>query len=962
MSRICSCNNILKTFVLSALFSSAVLAYSQVGVYTQRYDNARTGANLQETVLKTQNVNSAQFGRLFYRYADALIYSQPLIAPNVFAGGKMRNLLIFTTSSLSVYCYDADDPSATSPIWRIKYPTVTKPAGAGITFNPETMSTPVIDPATNTLYVVVKRIDGDINVDDNWNMYLHALDLATGQERPNSPVKIQAEAPGVGDQSFETRHTFKAKYARSRAGLLLLNGVVYITMASGSNDVRPYHGWVLGYDAATLQPAGVFSTTSNGSMGGIWMSGAGPAADADGNIYLTTGNGDVDYAQGNYGHSILKFSTANRQISLLDKFTASNWRLLNDYDWDLGTSGLTFVPGTNLLVNGSKQGRLYLLDRNNLGGLAPEDSQIPQVFQAAKAHIHGTPVFWNSPNGLMMYLWSELDYLKAFQFQNGRFITPNTYQSSYQAPFGMPSGMLAISANGETPGSGILWSNVHLTGEGRYGGLGVLRAWDASNLTELWNSHQKLEDEIGVFGHFGMPTVANGKVYLATGSNMVNVYGLRGNTVPQQPQQSAASALPIGAQVFWTPLPNTKSYVVERSESQTGPFVLVAKDITSNSYIDRTPEPGKTYYYRAYGINDVGRGISSVPTAGVTLPTVTTTPVTLGVTDDSYVRDGSYAGDNYGAATTLHVRAGTLGYTRKAFLKFDLTGLPDGYLMNAKLRLFGNHVGTDSSSVSIYAAGEEAWSQGGITWNNQPSIGAKLATTTVGPKLAPWEWDLSSYLYNRRSLGFKSVTLVVVQDAKTPDSGAENFTTRESTARESNSSALPRLIVQMVPFAAAQRLPAQSQESRDALAPSGAAAVDPLDGAIRLTRNVPNSAGSIFAKTPVNVTAFTTSFTFKLNAPFSGGLAFVLQNNKTTPAGLGGPGDRLGFGPDDKTGTPLRSAVALKFDTNPNSAGGGNATGLYSWASIPAEGGIDLTPSGIDLKSGHVFKADLEYD
>ncbi|RYG22370.1 hypothetical protein EON82_17320 [bacterium] len=173
---------------------------------------------------------------------------------------------------------------------------------------------------------------------------------------------------------------------------------------------------------------------------------------------------------------------------------------------------------------------------------------------------------------------------------------------------------------------------------------------------------------------------------------------------------------------------------------------------------------------------------------------------------------------------------------------------------------------------------------------------------------------------------------------------------------------MPRLAVQVVSNKTTELIPALTTSVLGLLTTSGSAGFDLLNGALHLTSNVPNSAGSMFGLTPVDVTSFSTSFTFKLNAPFSGGLAFVLHNNKTTAAALGGPGDRLGFGPDDKTGTPLRNAVAIKFDTNPNSAGGGNSTGLYSWASIPSEGGIDLTPSGIDLKSGHVFKADLDYD
>ena len=522
---------------------------AQTDVTTQHNDNARTGLNASETVLTAFNVNGTQFGKLFERIVDDQVYAQPLLVSGLdIPGVGLRNVLYVATVNDTVYAFDADDPAATAPIWKVSYinPAAgivpvnhndfTQPCDGGpyvdFTGNIGIVGTPAIDRATETMYFVVRT-----NENGTFVQRLHAVDILSGQERPGSPILIQATVVGTGDgHDAQNNIAFNPKTQNQRAALLLNNGVVYIAWASHC-DQGPYHGWILGYNAATLQQTMLYNDTPNGGLAGIWQSGQGLSVDAAGNVYALTGNGtfDGDTGGSDRGNSFLKVSPAGQ---LLDWFTPYNWATLSSTDRDLGIQGALLMPGTNLVVAGGKQGVMYVLDRNNMGHFqAGSDSQIVQSFQVSTSgRMNGSPVYWNSLNGPQIYVWPAGDPLKVFRLVNGRFQTTPVAQGPVLSPGGMPGGILSLTANGNNPGTGIVWAAMSNAGSPNHATQpGILRAYDASDITkELWNSQMNAtRDGLGNFAKFVPPTVANGKVYMATFSQKVVVYGLSpGNSPP----------------------------------------------------------------------------------------------------------------------------------------------------------------------------------------------------------------------------------------------------------------------------------------------------------------------------------------------------------------------------------------------------------------------------------------------
>jgi hypothetical protein len=514
-----------------------VNASAQVSIWTHHNDNARTGANIAERTLNTSNVNITKFGKLFSLPVDGQVYAQPLYLPQVNISGKgVHNTLFVATMNDSVYAFDADSNSGAnaSPLWKVNF---TNPA-AGITPVPAgdlqapgnynvhgvvgILSTPVINQSTGTIYVLARTKENGQNFHR-----LHALDITSGAERPNSPVTIQASLPGKAYDAVGGVVSFNPLVANQRTALALSQGIVYIAWAS-LTDRDPFHGWVMGYDANTLRQVTVYNDTVDGGRGGIWQAGNGPAIDAAGSLYMLTGNGDWNGST-NLGSSAIKLSP--NPLTATDYFTPSDWQYQNDLDLDLGSSGPLLLPGTNLVIGGGKEGIMYVMSTYAMGHLQSNPTSQVQAFQAAIGHIHGAPVYWQSPNlGPLIYVWGERTPLRAFHFNsNNAFDTAPIMQSTFSAPPGMPGAMLSVSANGSQSGTGIVWAALPVDSDAVAADVpGVLRAFDASDLThELWNSLQnKTRDDLGLFGKFVPPSVANGRVYLATFSNQICVYGL----------------------------------------------------------------------------------------------------------------------------------------------------------------------------------------------------------------------------------------------------------------------------------------------------------------------------------------------------------------------------------------------------------------------------------------------------
>ena len=547
-----------KLLALAACLLGGALAgaaSAQTSVWTQHNDNMRTGANLKETVLNTGNVNAKQFGKLFARHVNGQIYAQPLYLPQVaIPAHGTHNVVFVATEHNDVYAFDADAPQQAAPLWHVNLgpsaPTPNDDFGNSPDYGryhdlfPEIgiTSTPVIDPITKTIYMCAFSRLGPMH----YIQQFHAMDFRTGQERPGSPVTIQATVAGTGDGSQNGRLAFDPMQQLQRPGLLLTGGVVYLAFGAHA-DVPPNHGWVFGYDAKTLKQVSVFCVTPNGTDGGIWQAGQGLIADPQGHVYLMTGNGTTSAPQGgkDYGQAILKMTPGPGSLTVTDWFMPYNADQLSQNDEDLGGAGPLYVPDFPVIIGGGKSGVLYVVNRDKMGHWQQnDDTQIVQSFQACAGHIHGSPIYWNgAATGPMVYVWAEHDYLKAFKLVAGKLQTTPAFQGTDLPGPNMPGGFLSLSANGNRAGTGIVWATTPVDDDANLRAVtGVLRAYDASDVSKvLWTSLQiPARDDLGMFAKFCPPTVVNGKVYLATFSNQLVVYGLLNQPLPEAVKAAAA--------------------------------------------------------------------------------------------------------------------------------------------------------------------------------------------------------------------------------------------------------------------------------------------------------------------------------------------------------------------------------------------------------------------------------------
>jgi IPT/TIG domain-containing protein/carbohydrate binding protein with CBM4/9 domain len=497
------------------------------GVFTYHYDNLRSGVNASETTLAPYNVNKQQFGKKFSFPVDGWIDASPLYVANVSIGGVPHNVVYVATEHNSVYAFDADGLQSTS-LWQTSFIN----PSAGVTTIPTSdlvsggiaqpefgiMATPVIDPVAGTIFVLARTKESG-----NYVQRLHALDITTGAERLNSPVMVQVTLPGTGVGSQNGMVVYDSYVQNVRPAMALVNGAVYFAAAS-LEDLYAYHGWVLGYDAQSLSLVGAYCVTPNGSRGGIWQSGGGITADAAGNLYVQTGNGtfNANYGGQDYGDSILKLQLSSAGLNVVDYFTPYNQSALNQQDLDVASGAALLLPDqpgphVHELIGGGKQGALYVLDRDAMGGFnAAGDTQIVQALPGAltpttstvDAGLWSTPISWNN----MVYVLGRNDVMKAFALQNGQLVGPifkgsTTYLITESL----------ISSNG--PYNGILWVS--------QSGGNVLRAFDPYDLTrEYYDTAQAgTRDAPGGITGFMMPTVVNGKVYIGTRTEL-DVYGL----------------------------------------------------------------------------------------------------------------------------------------------------------------------------------------------------------------------------------------------------------------------------------------------------------------------------------------------------------------------------------------------------------------------------------------------------
>jgi hypothetical protein len=496
---------------------AVAVAYGQVTVTTQHNDNMRTGQNLAETILTPSNVNVNSFGKLFTQPVQGQVYAQPLYLSNVSIPNQgTHNVVYVATEEDQIYAFDADSNQGPDgqPLWHVNLTNATK----GITPVPWSdegcnniepwigiTGTPVIDSASNTLYVVA-------NTKENGSYYqrLHALDVTTGAEKFGGPMVISAKRGQM---------VFNPEYENQRPGLLLNDGSIYIAWASHC-DYGPYTGWIMAYGASTLEQQIVFPTNTDYNLGGIWMSGSGVAADSQGNVYVATGNGQFN-GQHDYGDSILKLSPSGGQLAVEDYLTPDNQNYLKNNDVDLGSGGVLLLPEQpgpypDLLVESGKEGTIYLVNRRNMGKYSASSNNNLQTLYYAVGGMWSMPAYWNE----YVYFWGQFDVIKAFALDFGMFYGSPSSEGTTQV--GYPGSTPSISANGAS--NAIVWAT---QSDAAGTGPAVLHAYDATNLaTELYNSSQNLNrDDPGIAVKFTVPTIANGKVYVAA-QNVLSVFGL----------------------------------------------------------------------------------------------------------------------------------------------------------------------------------------------------------------------------------------------------------------------------------------------------------------------------------------------------------------------------------------------------------------------------------------------------
>jgi hypothetical protein len=517
---------------LAALALLGAAASPAQSILQRGYNAGVTGANLQETTLTAANVTPSTFGKVFTLPVDNNVFAQPLYVPGVAIanGGGTHNVVYVATMSDSVFAFDA---ASGAQLWSINLATrvgampvpIAQFAFSGnrnITGNLGILSTPVIDPSTNIMYLVAATLERGTMV-----YRLHAIDIRSGAEAIGTVGTVITGTHGG--------YTFDARYVTQRVSLTLAgNSVVFGFGAVELEYSGGYSGWVMAYNQSTLAQSGAFATITSGNKGGgVWQSGRPPVVDSSGYAYVFVGNGYGGGYNGttNFSESVLKLSPSSA-LKLLDWFTPTDWSTLDKQDLDMTSSGPLLIPGTSLLAGGGKLGLLYLLNIASLGKLSTHDRNAVQKETISLGEIRGGPVFWQRPasaGGDLLFNWGANDALKSYAFNRSKIGTSPTATGSPSSQ-DWPGGILALSANGSEAGTGVVWATVAVSGDAENNPPvpGALYAFNADNVsTQLWNSTiNATRDGVGNFAKFVPPLVANGRVYVATFSNQVAVYGL----------------------------------------------------------------------------------------------------------------------------------------------------------------------------------------------------------------------------------------------------------------------------------------------------------------------------------------------------------------------------------------------------------------------------------------------------
>ncbi len=711
---------LLWALLVPILFSQ--VGFGQVNVLTNRYNPANTSANLNETVLTTANVNTTTFGKAGSYFVDGVIFAQPLYAEGITVNGTVHNVLFVATMHDVLYAFDADQVGSL-PLWTADFRNLAQgiaPApvhigtsdgsDGGIADTLGIMATPAIDLPNNRIFVVTDTLENGTEF-----FRIRSIDIRSGALLASTAIGGSVPASGsIAGATF-----IPGKYGQ-RAALAIADGQVWVTFTSRppGDKTAPWQGWVMTYDPGTLAQTGVFATSrTNGNS--IWQSGFGPAVDASGNVYYLTGNGGIYDGVSEFPETLLKMNFGST-LTLNDWYTPDNpngdddFDTLNHYDLDLSVNGPMLIPGTDLVVFGGKTGDVYSLHTSNLGKLTPNDTQLAQFFHVGAPTPYTEPSFWSDrlvgmafwpgSTGGTLYAWPGLDSLHAYTLNADTSTFTQSFAGTYNLP-GQPSTALAISANGTTSGTGILWAptttkTVQANGVGQ---SGELHAYDAANPgQELWNSEMAASDRMGSLAKWVPVTVANGRVYVANsafvgnyGDGSVVVYGLKSSISSHVlPSVSLASPVDGYTAVSGNPINITTSASANSSALTTVSFVdgtqvleTVAADANTHQYsytwssapigihtitaraVDTT---GAVTVSPAITINVIGTPTYSVsaspasivlPPGGTVVSTITVTPLSGFSGPPSLGAIGTYPGVTLTLAKTSNTNVFTATLT-----------------------------------------------------------------------------------------------------------------------------------------------------------------------------------------------------------------------------------------------------------------------------------------------------------
>ena len=835
-----------------------------VTVPTWRYDLTHQGQNTNETALTPANVNVNSFGKLFSLATDGDMYAQPLYVPGLkMSDGLVHNVLFVASEHDSVYAFDADSNGGVNanPIWHITLLDQAHGAGSGATTVPKgdiasndiipeigITGTPVINPATNTMYVVGATKENGV-----YFLRLHALNIINGEEQANSPVAIEATVTGTGNGSSGGKLTFSPLWQNQRSALTYYNGYLYIAFSS-HGDNGPWHGWLFSYNGTTLAQTAVVCTSANGFGDGIWMAGEAMPIDGDapgGRMFLTTGNGtysayppfDGSVA---FGDSTVDFNLSNGGLQATDAFTPFNQATLSNSDLDQGSGGILMLPDQqgsypHILLQVGKEGRILVLNRDHLGGYATGVSSNTNALQDIPGEVGGlwsTPAYWNGN----VYMWASQDVPKLFQINTGVLGTTPASQSTISSSF--PGASFSISSNGAQ--DGIAWAV--RTDQYPTNGPAVLYAWDANDLTNtIYESDtNSARDGVGQANKFAIPVVTNGKLYL-NAQFQVDVYGLFNG----QPAAAAPVITPAG-----------------------GTFGA------SQSVTLSTTTASATIYYTLDGTE---------PTPA---STVYTEPITISTN------------------TTVRALASATGYSQSA-----ISGASFTVLGQTPTVIFMPGAGTYTTAQQVTISDTDT--------------SANIYYTTDGSKPTA-----SSRLY----AGPITVAASESINAIAIDPALEN-----------SNVATAAYVIQ----AGGSSINFGNGFSSVAGLTLNGNAVNTDDSRLQLTNGGTEEDGSFFWNQPIGIQAFTTDFSFQLSQATGDGFTFTIQNKGVNA--LGGNAAGLGY-------AGIGKSVAIKFDFNNNAGEGSDSTGVYTDGALPTVPAVNMTASGVILRSGDSMSAHVTYD